>query len=387
MEEMDFENIRPYNEAEAREAIQRIVKQHEFNSVLSFVFNKDKIETMRARAAGSKSISDFQKNFMRPLVWEIVKKTAESLSISGFNTLHSNEPHLFIGNHRDITLDSSILATLLTDYNISLGITWGDNLMVSPFVTDLGKINRMITVFREGSRRDMLLNSQKLSAYIRRLITKEKLSVWIAQRKGRAKNGNDKTDPGVLKMLSLSGEDKQTAKLQDLNICPVCVSYEWEPCDIQKVKEVFIASKKNYIKSENEDLNSILGGVMGQKGRIHYAIGKSMKQEMAKISPEIPNNEQLQQLARMIDVEIFKNFRLWPNNFLAWDRLNNSSKFKSYYGAKEVKAFDKKIEVLLKETKSLGGTDDEFIRLYLSLYAQPLQNKLNHQLPLDSPLQ
>lgn len=387
MEEMDFENIRPYNEAEAREAIQRIVKQHEFNSVLSFVFNKDKIETMRARAAGSKSISDFQKNFMRPLVWEIVKKTAESLSISGFNTLHSDEPHLFIGNHRDITLDSSILATLLTDYNISLGITWGDNLMVSPFVTDLGKINRMITVFREGSRRDMLLNSQKLSAYIRRLITKEKLSVWIAQRKGRAKNGNDKTDPGVLKMLSLSGEDKQTAKLQDLNICPVCVSYEWEPCDIQKVKEVFIASKKNYIKSENEDLNSILGGVMGQKGRIHYAIGKSMKQEMTKISPEIPNNEQLQQLARMIDVEIFKNFRLWPNNFLAWDRLNNSSKFKSYYGAKEVKAFDKKIEVLLKETKSLGGTDDEFIRLYLSLYAQPLQNKLNHQLPLDSPLQ
>ena len=387
MEEMDFENIRPYNEAEAQEAIQRIVKQHEFNSVLSFVFSKDQVETMRARATGSKSISDFQKNFMRPLVREIVKKTAESLSISGFNTLHPDEPHLFIGNHRDITLDSSILATLLTDYNISLGITWGDNLMVSPFVTDLGKINRMITVFREGSRRDMLLNSQKLSAYIRRLITKEKLSVWIAQRKGRAKNGNDKTDPGVLKMLSLSGEGKQTAKLQELDICPVCVSYEWEPCDIQKVKEVFIASKKNYIKSENEDLNSILGGVMGQKGRIHYAIGKSMKQEMANISPEIPNNEQLQQLARMIDVEIFKNFRLWPNNFLAWDRLNNSSKFKSYYGTKEVKAFDKKIEVLLEETKSLGGTDDEFIRLYLSLYAQPLQNKLNHQLPLNSPLQ
>ncbi len=387
MEEMDFENIRPYNEAEAQEAIQRIVKQHEFNSVLSFVFSKDQVETMRARATGSKSISDFQKNFMRPLVREIVKKTAESLSTTGFNTLHPDEPHLFIGNHRDITLDSSILATLLTDYNISLGITWGDNLMVSPFVTDLGKINRMITVFREGSRRDMLLNSQKLSAYIRRLITKEKLSVWIAQRKGRAKNGNDKTDPGVLKMLSLSGEGKQTAKLQELDICPVCVSYEWEPCDIQKVKEVFIASKKNYIKSENEDLNSILGGVMGQKGRIHYAIGKSMKQEMANISPEIPNNEQLQQLARMIDVEIFKNFRLWPNNFLAWDRLNNSSKFKSYYATKEVKAFDKKIEVLLEETKSLGGTDDEFIRLYLSLYAQPLQNKLNHQLPLNSPLQ
>ncbi len=386
MEEMDFENIRPYNEAEAREAIQRIVKQHEFNSVLSFVFSKDKVETMRARAAGSKSISDFQKNFMRPLVREIVKKTAESLSISGFNTLHPDEPHLFIGNHRDITLDSSILATLLTDYNISLGITWGDNLMVSPFVTDLGKINRMITVFREGSRRDMLLNSQKLSAYIRRLITKEKLSVWIAQRKGRAKNGNDKTDPGVLKMLSLSGEGKQTAKLQELDICPVCVSYEWEPCDIQKVKEVFIASKKNYIKSENEDLNSILGGVMGQKGRIHYAIGKSMKQEMSKISPEIPNNEQLQQLSRMIDVEMFKNFKLWPNNFLAWDLLNNSSKFKSYYGTKEVKAFDKKIEMLLEETKSLGGTDEEFIRLYLSLYAQPLQNKLNHQLPLNSPL-
>jgi len=385
MEVMDFENIRPYNEIEAQEAIQRIVKQHEFHSIISFVFGEDKIDEMTRQAAGSKSISEFQRNFMRPLVWEIVKKTTENLSISGFKALNPDIPHLFIGNHRDITLDSSILATLLTDYNILLGITWGDNLMVSPFVTDLGKINRMITVFREGSPREILLNSRRLSAYIRKLIT-EGRSVWIAQRKGRAKNGDDKTEPSVLKMLSLSGNGNLFDKLKPLNIRPVCVSYEWEPCDVQKVKELYISSKENYVKSKDEDLNSILGGVMGQKGRVHYAIGKTMNEEMENLSSEIPNKERLQRLATMIDVEIFKNFRLWPNNFLAWDRLNHSSRFKTYYGPDTERAFDNKTADLLEKLQSLNGNEEEIIKLFLSLYAQPLQNKLTHKLPVNSPM-
>ncbi len=383
MEVMDFDNIRPYNEEEAREAFQRIVKQHEFRSVLSFVFGEDKVNEMTAQVAGSKSISEFQRNFMRPLVWEIVKKTAEDLSVSGFNTLNPDIPHVFIGNHRDITLDSSILATLLVDYDFSLGITWGDNLMVSPFVTDLGKVNRMITVFREGSPREILLNSQRLSAYIHKILSEEKRSVWIAQRKGRAKNGDDKTDPGVLKMLSLSGKGNLTEKLQPLNIRPVCVSYEWEPCDIQKVKELYISSKKDYKKSKDEDLNSILGGVMGKKGRIHYAIGKTMNEALENIDPDIPKNERLQQLTTLIDIEIYKNFRLWPNNFLAMDRLNNSHEFKMHYGPENEQAFDKRITQLLEQLQPLQADDKEMVKLFLSLYAKPLQNKLLHKIPLD----
>ena len=386
MEVMDFDSIRPYNEKEAQEAIKRIVKQHEFRSILSFVFGEGKIEEMTTRAAGSKSVSDFQRNFMRPLVWEIVKKTTENLSISGFKSLNPNVPHVFIGNHRDITLDSSILATLLTDYDFSLGITWGDNLMVSPFVTDLGKVNRMITVFREGSPREMLLNSQRLSAYIHKLITEEKRSVWIAQRKGRAKNGDDRTDPGVLKMLGLSGKGSLTDKLKPLNIRPACIFYEWEPCDIQKVKELYISAKENYVKSKNEDLNSILGGVMGKKGRVHYAIGKTMNEEMENISPDVPKNERIQRLATMIDVEIFKNFHLWPNNFLAWDRLNHSNRFSKQYGPDTEQALDNHITKLLDNLQPLHGNDDEIVKLFLSLYAQPLQNKLLHDLPLNSPM-
>jgi len=386
MEVMDFDSIRPYNEIEAQEAIKRIVKQHEFRSILSFVFGEDKIEEMTIRAAGSKSVSEFQRNFMRPLVWEIVKKTTEDLSVSGFKSLSPDVPHVFIGNHRDITLDSSILATLLTDYDFSLGITWGDNLMVSPFVTDLGKVNRMITVFREGSPREMLLNSQRLSAYIHKLITEEKRSVWIAQRKGRAKNGDDRTDPGVLKMLGLSGKGNLTDKLKPLNIITACVSYEWEPCDIQKVKELYISSSENYVKSEDEDLNSILGGVMGEKGRVHYAIGKTMNDEMENISSDIPKNERLQQFAGMIDVDIFRNFHLWPNNFLAWDRLNHSGRFSKQYGPDTEHAIDDHIAQLLEQLKPLHGNEDEIVRLFLSLYAQPLQNKLTHELPINSPV-
>ncbi len=383
---MDFENIRPYSEEDAQQAIQRVIKRHEFHSIISFVFGEDKVKEMADRAAGSKSISEFQRNFMRPLVWEIVKTTAENLSVSGFNSLRTETPHILIGNHRDITLDSSILATLLQDYNILMAITWGDNLMVSPFVTDLGKINRTITVFRGGSPREILLNSKRLSTYVRKLITEENLSVWIAQRKGRSKNGDDRTDPGVLKMLSLSGNGHLSEKIRSLNIRPVCVSYEWEPCDIQKVKECYISSKKNYVKSKDEDLKSILGGVMGQKGRVHYAVGKTMNEEMESLSPDMRNKERLQRLAGMIDVEIFKNFRLWPNNFLALDRLNHSSRFRRQYGQDTEQAFDKHITQLLEKLQSLHGNEEEIIKLFLSLYAQPLQNKLEHDLPVNSPM-
>ncbi len=383
---MGFGDIRPYNEEEAQQAIQRIVKQHEFYSILSFVFGEDQVHEMTKRAAGSKSVTGFQRNFMHPLVREIVKKTAKGLTISGFKVLNPEIPYLFIGNHRDITLDSSILATLLQDYNIWLSITWGDNLMVSPFVTDLGKINRTITVFRGGSPREILLNSKRLSTYIRKVITEENLSVWIAQRKGRSKNGNDKTDPGVLKMLSLSGKGHLSEKIKSLNIRPVCVSYEWEPCDVQKVKECYISSQKNYVKSKDEDLQSILGGVIGQKGRVHYAIGKTMNEEMGSLSPDMRNNERLQRLAGMIDVEIFKNFRLWPNNFLAWDRLNHSNRFNTQYGPDTEQAFDKHIAQMLEKLQSLHGNEEEIIRLFLSLYAQPLQNKLTHDLQVNSPM-
>ncbi len=386
MKETDFENIRPYNEEDAQQAIQRIVKQHEFHSILSFVFGEGRVKEMTARAAESKSINEFQHNFMRPLVWEIVKNTAESLSVSGFKVLKPETSHVFIGNHRDITLDSSILATLLQDYNIWLSITWGDNLMVSPFVTDLGKINRTITVFRGGSPREMLLNSKRLSTYIRKIITEENLSVWIAQRKGRSKDGNDKTDPGVMKMLSLSGKGSLPDKLISLNIRPVCISYEWEPCDIQKVRELYVSSKENYIKSKDEDLKSILGGVIGQKGRVHYAIGKTMNEEVENLGSDIRNNERLQRLAGMIDIEIFKNFRLWPNNFLAWDRLNHSNRFSAKYDAAAEREFDNHIAQMLEKLKSLHGNEEEIIRLFLSLYAQPLQNKLEHDLPVDSPI-
>ena len=383
---MDFENIRPYNEEDAQLAIQRVVKQHEFYSIISYVFGEDKVEEMTARAAGSKTITEFQRNFMRPLVWEIVKNTTKNLSVSGFNTLRPETPHILIGNHRDITLDSSILATLLQDYNTYMAITWGDNLMVSPFVTDLGKINRTITVFRGGSKREILLNSKRLSTYIRKLITEENLSVWIAQRKGRSKNGDDRTDPGVLKMLSLSGQGDLGEKIKSLNIRPVCVSYEWEPCDIQKVKECYISSQKNYVKSKDEDLQSILGGVMGQKGRVHYAIGKTMNEEMESLSPDMRNNERLQRLNGMIDVEIFKNFRLWPNNFLAWDRLNHSNRFGAKYDVAIEREFDNHIAQMLEKLQSLHGNEEEIIRLFLSLYAQPLQNKMEHNLPVDSPM-
>ncbi|UBM61738.1 hypothetical protein LA303_10015 [Candidatus Sulfidibacterium hydrothermale] len=381
----DFDSIRPYNEEEAKEAFQRIVRQHEFRTIVAFAFGEDKIDEMIARVAATKSINEFQRNFMRPLVQELVKKTTRGLTVSGFHSLRPDDPHLFIGNHRDITLDSSILATILTDYDIFLAITWGDNLMVSPFVTDLGKVNRMVTVFREGTPREILLNSQRLSAYLRKTILEDKLYVWIAQRKGRAKNGDDRTDPGVLKMLSLSGKGDLVEKLKPLNIRPVCVSYEWEPCDIQKVKELYISSRQTYVKSKDEDLQSIIGGIMGQKGRVHYAVGNSLNAAMDKLPEDLPNNERLQRITSLIDIEMFNSYRLWPNNFLALDLLNNSREFQNHYDAKTEKAFEEKTAVMLEKLQSVKGNPEELIQLFRTLYAKPLQNKLENNLSPDSP--
>jgi hypothetical protein len=385
MQATDFDSIRPYNEQEAKEAMQRIVRQPEFRAVVSFVFGEDKIEEMIRRVSSSESIADFQRHFMRPLVWQIIKKTAENLTVSGFQDVRPGNPHLFIGNHRDITLDSSILATLLNDYGISLGITWGDNLMVSPFVTDLGKINRMVTVFREGTPREMLVNSKRLSAYLRKMVLEDKFCVWIAQRKGRAKNGDDRTDPGVVKMLSLSGKGNLFEKLKPLNIRPACISYEWEPCDIQKVKELYISLQKDYKKKQGEDLQSILGGVTGKKGHIHYAIGRPLNDLLKDADPDMPQPEKLQTVITAIDVEMFNSYRLWPTHFLAWDRLNQSRRFQKYYAKDTEKAFDERIANLLEQLKPLQANEDDLVKLFFSLYAKPLQNKLDNNLPVDTP--
>jgi len=386
MAEINFDNIRPFNEDEAMEAILRITDQREFKTIISYIFEEDQHDALIQKVRNAKTIHQFQQEFMKPLVEKILSNTSKGVTGSGFEKLTPDKPRLFIANHRDITLDSSILAMLLVNHGYeSCEFTWGDNLMVSPFVEDFGKINRMITVFREGTPRETLVNSKKLSAFIRKRIYHDKKATWIAQGKGRTKDGDDKTDIGVLKMLTLDGKEKLSEKIEMLNITPVSISFEWEPCDMLKAKELYVSTKRKYIKDKKEDLNSIIGGILGQKGHIHLSICNPINHILKDWDSDMPNKEFFQKLAVVIDEEIYENYKLWPSNFLAYDLLNNNRKYSDHYDKETQDILDERLRKTLSYIEYNKGEKETIRHLFLSIYANPVVNKLKHHFSPDLP--
>jgi hypothetical protein len=369
----EYDLIRPYKQEEIPEAIERIVSDPLFQKLLNYLFPDEEHQQLVDSILQLKTRFEFQKIFMYRVIQSIVQKTSDDLIFSNFEYLEKEKGYVFIANHRDIILDSSLLAMGLMENDLKTSeITWGNNLMISPFIVDVGKVNGMITVFREGSPKEMLKNSQRLSSYIRNNITELKQSVWIAQRKGRSKNGNDSTDVSVLKMLCLSGESKPPESLKDLNITPVSISYEWEPCDILKVRELYISQQTTYIKNKDEDLFSIIGGVVSDKGRIQITIGENINQSLHTIDTSVHNNLIVEQIAKLIDQQIHRNYHLWPSNYLAYDLLEGSDKFAGEYDETAKNKFNQKLKDLYE---SVDGPEDELKSLFLKLYANPVYNK------------
>ena len=369
----DYDSIRPYRQDEIPEALKRILANPTFQNILDFLFPGEDQEALKEIIANTKSREEFHKNFMVQVISSIAEKTSDQLTFSGIDQLEKDKGYIFVANHRDIILDSSFLALGLVKHGlISCEITWGDNLMISPFIVDLGKVNGMITVFREGSPKEMLRNSQILSSYIRESVTERKQSVWIAQRKGRTKDGTDKTDPSILKMLSLSGQPPPPGSLKNLNITPVSISYEWEPCDIMKVRELYISQQTTYVKQKDEDLQSIIGGVAAYKGKIHLTVGNTVERDFDNLDTSVHNNLILEQVAHLIDKQIYASYKLWPPNYLAYDLLENTSKFANKYDKATIRKFNEKLEELYK---AVDGPEEDLKHLFLKLYANPVYNK------------
>ena len=369
----DYDSIRPYRQDEIPEALKRILVNPTFQNILDFLFPGEDQEAIKEIITITKSRKEFHKNFMVHVISSIAEKTSDQLTFSGIDQLQKDKGYIFVANHRDIILDSSFLALGLVKHGLtSCEITWGDNLMISPFIVDLGKVNGMITVFREGSPKEMLRNSQILSSYIRDNVMEKKQSVWIAQRKGRTKDGNDKTDPSILKMLSLSGQAHPPDSLRNLNITPVAISYEWEPCDIMKVRELYVSQQTTYVKQKDEDLQSIIGGVVAYKGRIHISVGEAIEGKFNKLDTSVHNNLILEQVARLTDEQIHASYKLWPPNYLAYDLLENSNKFANEYDEATILKFNEKLEELYK---TVDGPEEDLKHLFLKLYANPVYNR------------
>jgi hypothetical protein len=371
--EQDFEDIRPYYDEEINPALKRIVVVPEFGKILEFLFpGKDKSQIIN-NLSQTHSALDFQKIFMHPLVNSIVDKTSKGLTTSGFDKLSAGTPYLFVSNHRDIVLDSAILQVILLDFGHETSeITFGSNLMTNQFIIDLGKVNRMFKVHRGGNRMELFRNSQLLSAYIRYTITQKHTSAWIAQRNGRTKDGSDKTESGLLKMFNISGSCDFKESFSELNIVPLAISYEYEPCCASKIKELMSVIKGiPYQKDVHEDLMSIITGISQPKGRIHLAACTPVNQLLPETEGMQNVNDKVNKLATLIDSTIYRHYHLWPANYIACDMLNHGRTFVERYSQTEIAEFN---AYMSHELSVFKGDITLQKELLLKIYANPVMN-------------
>jgi 1-acyl-sn-glycerol-3-phosphate acyltransferase len=299
------------------------------------------------------------------------------LTTSGFEKLEKNTSYLFISNHRDIILDTSLLNAALFDHGLVMTASAiGDNLVKKSFLLTLSKLNRNFLVQRGLPPRELLQSSKLLSEYIQQLLLRENRSVWIAQREGRTKDGNDATHPGVLKMLAMASENEDLMSyFKNLKIVPVSISYEYDPTDALKMPQLMAeANNEIYIKEKNEDFMTLLSGIIGQKKRIHIHIGDVLKTELDSISAEYDNsNKQIQALAQVIDDSILKNYKLWPTNYIAYDILNRTDEYRSFYTDNEKLLFERRLEIRIDQNNPVA------LEGFLNMYANPVVNKMKYQ--------
>ncbi|MBL0330288.1 MAG: acyltransferase [Bacteroidetes bacterium] len=370
----NFEDIRPYYDNEARGVMRRLQHDPLFMKLVNHLWPTMTQEEAFAKADKVTSNMAFQLEFMHQAIRVIVSRSSTGLTCDGFENVDPKKAYLYIANHRDILLDSAILQILLVEHGFETSeITFGNNLMQGDFITDFGKLNRMFTVLREGNSRELYEISQKLSAYIRHTIVDKNVSVWIAQRNGRTKDGNDMTQTGLIKMLNMSGGKNFTESIRQLNIVPLSISYEYEPCDDLKVQELYLSSlHSKYVKAPGEDLNSILTGILQPKGRIHMSVGKPIHAELAEIEKISNENDKIKHLVNCIDEQLSANYKVWPVNYIACDIANESSEFSSHYTEKEKNDF---IHYIKQKISKLKGEEQSLFNLFINMYANPVKAK------------
>ncbi len=374
--EFNFEALRPYYDSESGEVMKRIAYHDSYHKAMAYLWPDMDKEAAIKKALSITSPYEFQTEYMSDAIWKIVNSTSTGLTWSGLEHLDKNKSYLYIANHRDILLDSAILQIILDKEEFETSeITFGSNLMDQGFITDFGRMNRMFTVKREGNVKELYDISRQLSAYIRHTILDKNVSVWIAQRNGRTKDGNDLTQTGLLKMLNMSGGKDFKKSFSELNIVPLTISFEYEPCDALKVQELYLSSlHTKYVKAPGEDLNSILTGIQQPKGKIHVAFGTPIQKELEEIDKASNENEKIKVLTAYVDKQIHQNYKLNAVNYIAYDLLNQTNLFETNYSAYEKEAF---LNYLQVKINALSGEAEVLKHLFITLYANPVINKLS----------
>ena len=377
--EYNFDEIRCFKNEEVHAALERLSDEKQFMKVMSTIYPLLPKEVIKQRLMTFQSNFSFQKEIIYPFLQYLEANKTTGIKLNGVEMIQKEDAYLYISNHRDIILDSAFLCGKFIEKGMdTVEIAIGDNLLIYPWIEDLARVNKSFIVKRGLSARSVLESSQRLSAYIAHTITDKKQSVWIAQREGRAKDSNDKTQESLLKMFNMSGEGAFIENLIQLNICPLSISYEYDPCDFLKAKEFQLRrDQPEFKKQAQDDLINMETGVMGYTGKVIYEITGSINNDLREIGEKFNHrNEQIAQTALLIDKRIHSNYSIFANNRIAYDLLQGEDRFKHEYSLMEKLDFEHYLSKQISKIE-IENKDENFLRnKLLEMYANPLINKL-----------
>ena len=377
----EFDEIRPYEEGEMKQALNDLLADRHFNKMMQgmvpWLPKGIRNGFFKLMFIGVKTPLDFQLRFMKHVVRHVLRKYAHGYSFD-HKSISNKGNYLFISNHRDIVLDSAILDLMLHEahFPTTCEIALGDNLLIYPWIKILVRMNKAFIVRRSLKAKEMLESSVLMSRYMHYAIAEKKENIWIAQREGRAKDSSDHTQDSVLKMLALGGEGTIVEKLKELNIVPLTISYEYDPCDYLKAQEFQLKrDDPSWKKSKQDDLDNMRIGIFGFKGHVHYHTSTPVNTWIDELK-DLPKTEVYKEIAQRLDKAIHAGYKLYPGNYIAYDELNGTSTFSQHYGEREKNVFDKYVSQQIAKI-DIPNKDEAFLReRILTMYANPVVNKL-----------
>jgi 1-acyl-sn-glycerol-3-phosphate acyltransferase len=363
---LNYEDIRPYNDDEYHQIITELFEIEPLMATIDNYLTELSLPQIKEMMLGYETIQEFQSKMVCNFISRIIQRSVNNFSYDGLKDLDKEESYLLLSNHRDIVLDSALINYCLNDKQFNTSeIAIGDNLLSKDWIKKLVRVNKSFIVKRNLPKEEMLPSSQNLSAYIAHTLIEKKQSVWIAQREGRAKDGFDKTNPGLLKMFGMAAEGNLLDHLISLNITPVSLAYELDPCDVFKVPELLNkAAGETYIKAKGEDEKNMLLGIQGHKGNIHIQFGTPINDKIKEFADIKNRNQLLKSIAEVIDKEIYQNYHLWNSNYVAYDLLNSSTKYVGKYDENGKEKFQDYMSEKLKGLEVNKAAKEIFLKMY-----------------------
>lgn len=375
-----FDAIRPFEPSELPEVFDRLLQNEQFLQVLAYLYPGVPKEAIGMKMHQCRTNLDFQKAFCYDFLKNLLAKASLGIT-ADFHNIDIKKRHTFVSNHRDIVLDSALLHVELIDAgsDTTTEIAIGDNLLKLPWVKDIVRLNKSFIVERSLPMRQMLMASKRLSDYMHFVIAEKNDNVWIAQREGRAKNSDDRTQEAILKMMTMGGEGTIAERLKALHIVPLAISYEFDPCDWLKAREMQLRRDvADWKKGPMDDVISMQTGIMGYKGHIHYHSAPCIDQWIDSLPADMSKTDFYAAVAQHIDHEIWRGYRLYPSNYVALDLLRGNNDMASHYTEADRTAFEKYLEGQLAKINDLPNADTAFLReRMLEMYANPAINQLS----------